>query len=221
MSENSTSKRRYISARRQAQATETRRQIIAAAGKLFAKLGYAGTTIEDIAREAGSAVQTVYASFGSKRAVLTRLVELSVGGDEAAVPVLERPGPQTVRREPDQQRQLRLFAHGIGEIMARMSPIFEIMRTAAKTEPEIADLQRQLLEERLQNMSEFVGWVAANGPLRDGLDVEAAGETVWLLTSAEVYHLLTVDRGWPRDRYEQWLGNTLITLLLPATSRVK
>jgi AcrR family transcriptional regulator len=219
MSENSTSKRRYISARRQAQATETRRQIIAAAGKLFAELGYAGTTIEDIAREAGSAVQTVYASFGSKRAILTRLVELSVGGDEAAVPVLERPGPQTVRREPDQQRQLRLFAHGIGEIMARMSPIFEIMRTAAKTEPEIADLLRQLLEERLQNMIHVVEWVAANGSLRDGLDVEAAGETVWLLTSAEVYHLLTVDRGWPGDRYERWLGDTLITLLLPARDR--
>jgi AcrR family transcriptional regulator len=216
MSENSKSKRRYTSTRRQAQAAETRRQIIAAAGKLFAELGYMGTTIEDIAREAGSAVQTVYATFGSKRAILTRLVELSVGGDEAAVHVLERPGPQAVRSEPDQQRQLRLFAHGIGEIMARMSPIFEIMRTAAKTEPEIADLLRQLLEERLQNLIQFVGWVAANGPLRDDLDVEAAGETVWLLTSAEVYHLLTVDRGWPRDRYEQWLGDTLIMLLLPA-----
>jgi TetR/AcrR family transcriptional regulator, regulator of autoinduction and epiphytic fitness len=219
MSENSTSKRRYTSTRRQAQAAETRRQIVAAAGKLFAELGYAGTTIEGIAREAGIAVQTVYASFGSKRAILTRLVEVSVGGDEAAVPILERPGPQAVRDEPDQQRQLRLFAHGIGEIMARMSPIFEIMRVAAKTEPEIAELLRQLLEERLQNMIQFVGWVAANGPLRDDLDLAAVGETVWLLTSAEVYHLLTVDRAWPRDQYEQWLSNTLITLLLPADDR--
>lgn len=215
MSKNSTSKRRYTSTRRQAQAAETRRQIVATAGKLFAELGYAGTTIEDIAREAGIAVQTVYASFGSKRAILTRLVEVSVGGDEAAVPILERPGPQAVRDEPDQRRQLRLFAHAIGEIMARMSSIFEIMRVAAKTEPEIAELLRQLLEERLQNMIQFVGWVAANGPLRDDLDLAAVGETVWLLTSAEVYHLLAVDRAWPRDQYEQWLSNTLITLLLP------
>ena len=103
--------------------------------------------------------------------------------------------------------------------MARMSPIFEIMRVAAKTEPEIAELLRQLLEERLQNMIQFVGWVAANGPLRDDLDLAAVGETVWLLTSAEVYHLLTVDRAWPRDQYEQWLSNTLITLLLPADDR--
>ena len=65
------------------------------------------------------------------------------------------------------------------------------------------------------HMIHVVEWVAANGPLRDGRTVEAAGETVWLLTSAEVYRLLMVDRGWPRDRYEQWLGDTLIALLLP------
>jgi AcrR family transcriptional regulator len=215
MPENSNSKRRYSSTRRQAQASETRRQIVAAAGKLFAELGYTGTTIDDIAREAGIAVQTVYAHFGSKRAILTRLVEVSVGGDEAPVPILERPEPQAVRHEPDQQRQLRLFAHGIGEIMARMSPIFEIMRTAAKTEPEIAELLQQLLEERLQNLTRFAGWVAANGSLRGDLNVAAAGETIWLLTSAEVYRLLTVDRGWTREQYAQWLGATLVTLLLP------
>jgi AcrR family transcriptional regulator len=219
MAENSRSKRRYTSTRRQSQAAETRRQIIAAAGKLFAERGYAGTTIEDIAREAGSAVQTVYATFGTKRAILTRLVELTVGGDEAAVPVLERPEPQAVRRETDQQRQLQVFAHGVTEILVRMSPIFEIMRTAAKTEPDIADLLRRLLEERLQNMIEFAGWVAANGALRDGLDVAAAGETVWMLTSAEVYRLLTVDRGWARDQYEQWVAATLMTLLLPPAGR--
>jgi hypothetical protein len=143
-------------------------------------------------------------------------VELSVGGDEEPVPVLQRPGPQVARRETDQRRQLRLFAHGVEEIMARMSPIFEIMRTAAKTEPDIADLLRHLLDERLQNMIRFVEWVAANGPLRGDLAIEAAGETVWMLTSAEVYHLLTVHRGWSSDHYEQWLADTLITLLLPA-----
>jgi AcrR family transcriptional regulator len=212
------SKRRYTSARRQAQAAETRREIVAAAGKLFAELGYTKTTIEDIAQAAGIAVQTVYASFGSKRAILTRLVQVSVGGDEAALPILERPEPQAVRREPDHRRQLQLFAHGISEIMARMGSIFEIMRMAAKTEPEIADLLQQLLNERLQNMIQFAAWVAANGPLRNNLDVARAGETVWLLTSAEVYNLLTVDRGWPRERYVQWLSDTLSTLLLPAES---
>lgn len=215
MAEDNRPKRRYTSTRRQAQAAETRQHIVAAAATLFAERGYSGTTIEDIARKAGIAVQTIYTAFGSKRAILARLVELSVGGDEATMPLLERSGPDLVRRETDQRRQLALFAQGISQIMKRMSPIFEIMRTAAKTEPEIAEFLRQLLAERLQNLTRFAGWVATNGPLRDGLDVEAAGETVWLLTSAEVYRLLTEDRGWSRDQYERWLSNTLATLLLP------
>jgi AcrR family transcriptional regulator len=215
MSDNSTSKRRYTSTRRQAQAADTRRQIIAAAGVLFSERGYSGTTMEDIARSAGTAVQTIYTAFGSKRAILARLVEVSVGGDEATVPILERPGPEAVRHETNQQRQLQLFAQGIAQIMERMSPIFEIMRVAAKSEPEIAEFQRQLLEERLQNLTSFVGWLAANGPLRDGLGVESGGETVWALTSAEVYRLLTADRGWSPEQYERWLSGTLIRLLLP------
>jgi len=215
MTESHTRKRSYTSTRRQAQAAETRRQIVAAAHRLFIERGYTGTTLDDIARAAGTAVQTVYAAFGNKRAILIRLVEVSVGGDEQAVPILERSEPQAVRQVPDQRRQLELFAHGIAEIMARMSPIFEILRMAAKSEPDIANILSNLLAERLQNMTKFAGWVAANGPLRDGVDLDAAGESVWLLTSAEVYQLLMGDRGWPRERYERWLADALITLLLP------
>jgi hypothetical protein len=38
---------------------------------------------------------------------------------------------------------------------------------------------------------------------------------VWALTSAEVHRLLTVDRGWSGDRFEDWLNDALVRLLLP------
>jgi AcrR family transcriptional regulator len=208
------SKRRYDSSRRQARARETQREVIEAARHLFMERGYAGTTIEQIAQAAGVAVETLYATFGSKRAVLSRLVGVSVVGDDEPVPLLERSGPQAVRREPDQRRQVGIFAHDMREIMGRMGPIFGIMRTAAETEPDIAELLRGILQNRLQGITQFVRWLAANAPLRDGLTVEDAGETTWALTSAEVHHLLTVDRGWSDDRYEAWLRDTLATLLL-------
>lgn len=217
MSEKSKPKRPYNSTRRQVQAAETRRQIVAAARRLFAERGYAGTTIEAIAGEAGVAVETVYATFGSKRAILTRLVDISVVGDEADVPLLARPGPQAVRRERDQRRQVKMFARDIREIMERMSLIFEIMRIAAKTEPDIEALLRQILAGRLHGMAFFVEALLNNGPLRLNLTAEQATDTVWTLTSAEVHRLLTVDRGWPGERYEQWLAETLTTLLLPAS----
>ena len=37
---------------------------------------------------------------------------------------------------------------------------------------------------------------------------------VWAMTSPDVYSMLVVERGWTPDRYEEWLGNALIDLLL-------
>ncbi len=207
-------KRRYDSSRRKQQARQTRRQILDAARQLFIERGYSGATIEAIAQAAGVATETVYASFGSKRAILSRLVEISVGGDERPIPLLERPGPQAVRREPDQPRQIQMFASQIAEIMSRVAPIFAVLNAAAKTEPEIAELLDRLLAERLGGMTYFISALSAHGGLRDGLDASTAAETVWALTSAEVFNLLTIERSWSKERYAAWLADSLTRLLL-------
>ncbi len=214
MGDQSRTKRKYVSHRRQAQARETQGQIVQAARRLFIERGYTGTTIEQIATEAGVAVETVYATFGSKRVVLSRLISASVVGDTEPVPLLERQGPQAVRRERDQHRQIALFATDIREILERVGPVFGVMRTAAETERDIAAMLQSLLDERMQGITQFVVWLASNGPLREGLAVPDAAETVWTLTSAEVHHLLTVDRRWPGDHYEEWLRDSLTRLLL-------
>lgn len=208
-------KRRYDSSRRQAQARETRARILDAARRLFIARGYAGTTMEALASEAEVAVETVYAAFGSKRTVLARLVDLSVGGDDEPLPILNRPGPKSVRAESDQRRQLRGFAHGMSEIMARVGPLFGVMRAAAPTEPEIAELLRNVLSARHANLAVVVRWLESNGPLRPGLSSGEAADTLWAISSAETHQLLTGDRGWTAEQYERWLGDTLITVLLP------
>jgi AcrR family transcriptional regulator len=208
-------KRKYDSSRRKAQARQTRLQIVEAARKLFVERGYAGATIEAIAQEAGVAQETVYSIFGNKRKILAFLLDISVGGDDQPVGILDRPEPQAIMHDTDQKRQLGMFAKGITEVMSRAAPVFEIMRGAAKLEPEIAELIQNMFEERLQNMTRFVGSVAANGPLRDRLDEAEAGEVVWAMTSPELFQLLTVDRGWTTEKYTQWLADTLTMLLLP------
>ncbi len=208
-------KRRYDSARRRAQAGETRQRILEAAQRLFPAGGYAGTTIDGVAKDAGVAVETVYAVFGSKRALLASLVGRLVGGEESPVPLLQQSGPQAIREERDQRRQIRAFSADISRVVERVAPIFEVIRSAAATEPEMASLIQDMQSNRLENLTRFAGWVAASGPLRDGIDVAAAAETVWALASPEVYRLLTGDKGWTRERYAQWLGNSLVALLLP------
>lgn len=209
------SKRKYDSSRRKAQARQTRLQIVEAARRLFVERGYAGATIEAIAQESGVAQETVYANFGSKRKILAFLLDISVGGDDQPVRILDRPKPQAVLHDTDQHRQLELFSQDISEILARAAPVFEIMRSAAKTEPEIAKLIEKMLQERLQNMTRFAQGVEANGPLRDRLDTAQAGEITWAMTSPELFTLLIVDRGWSKEKYAQWLADTLTRLLLP------
>ena len=208
-------RRKYDSSRRAAQARETRRQITEAARLQFGQHGYGGTTIDAIARAAGVAPETVYAIFGSKRKILSHLVDVSVGGDDQPVRLMDRPGPQAVLREADPRRQIELFSRDITGILARVAPLFEVMRSAAKTEKEIARLVQHMLRERLDNMTTFVAQVASHGGLREGMDVPAAAELVWTMTSPEVFLLLTRDRNYSLERYIAWLETTLTRLLLP------
>jgi AcrR family transcriptional regulator len=208
-------KRKYNSARRKAQASETRLNIAEAARKLFFERGYAGATIDAIAQEAGVATETIYAIFGSKSAILAFLLDISIGGDDQPIRVIDRSEPQEVLRDTDQARQLAGFAQGIAQIMHRAAPVFEMMRTAAKTEPEIEQRLERLLQERLENLTGFVRHLSSNGPLRPGLDVPTAGEIVWTQTSPEVFVLLTRDRGLSTEKYAAWLEETLKRLLLP------
>src|SRR5260370_16885943 len=79
-----TVKRHYDSSRRQEQSAETRRRIIAAARELFIRRGYGQATIAQIAETAGLAVETVYATFRNKAALLRqgRFVYFPVHADQ-------------------------------------------------------------------------------------------------------------------------------------------
>jgi AcrR family transcriptional regulator len=208
-------KRRYRSERRKQQAEATRREIVEAARRLFTERGYVGTTMEAIAQGADVAVETVYSAFGNKRAILSRLVDISVVDDEEPTPLLEREGPQAVLREADQRRQIAMFAHDIAQIMERVSPVFEVMRTAAPAEPAIATLLDGLLQKRLEGMRFFVDALARNGPLRGKMRRGRGSETVWALTSPDLHQLFTVKLGWTSNRYEAWLRDMLEAALLP------
>ena len=104
-------KRKYDATRRQAQAEETRRRILDAAHQLFMERGYAGATIDAIAKEAGVALKTVYAVFENKRTILLELLNRSSSDrGEEHLPVLERPSVKAVTQERDPHRQMEMFA---------------------------------------------------------------------------------------------------------------
>jgi AcrR family transcriptional regulator len=207
-------KRQYTSALRQQQASQTRARILDTAQRLFTQRGYGATTMEAIASEAGVATDTVYATFRTKAGLLHNLLDVRVGGDDSPVALLDRAGPQKVRAEPSQRRQIASFAADVSEIQERAVPVDDIMRSAAGVDPEIAVLRARMHAFRYQNMRKFVSWLAAKGPLRAGISEEEASAIVWTVAGPEVHRLLRTERGWSRDRYVAWLADTLTRTLL-------
>lgn len=209
-------KREYDSSRRQAQANETRRQILEAARKLFMERGYAGATAEAVAAEAGVSAQTIYAIFKNKKKLLVSLMNVSPAtGVEDHTPMSERANVQAVAQEQNQRRQLQMFANVVANNLYQVAGIFEVMTAAAKIERDFEKMIQKLNKQRLEHMTDAVQQIAANGPFRENMDETRARDTVWTLTSGEVFLLLTRDRGWSKEQYADWLADMLIRTLLP------
>jgi AcrR family transcriptional regulator len=209
------SRRPYRSRLRSEQAAQTRLRILEASGDLFAEHGYAATTIDAVATNAGVAADTVYAIFGTKKGLLSALIDLRVTGSTEGSDVLAGEGPRALRSVSNRRQLVSGFASDIAPRIERVRPIDDVMRSAAAIDPDIADLRARMQENRFSKLRAFTEWVAASGPLRDDMDVDEAAAIVWTLTSPEVNRMLRDVRGWTAQRYGQWLSKTLIRVLLP------
>jgi AcrR family transcriptional regulator len=205
-------KRTYRSDRRREQAEQTRGRILDGAGEVFRARGYERASIASIAEAAGVADETVYSHFTNKRTLLGELVERAVRGEDPR-PVPDQEAPRALAATPDQGEQLRLFAEDVARRLERAAPLVAVVASAAAGEPELASLLERLHAHRARNLRVLVDALALNGPLR--VSAAKSTETVWALTSPELYQLLIEIRGWSRRRYASWLAESLELLLIP------
>jgi AcrR family transcriptional regulator len=207
--------------RRARKARATRHQVLDAAETLFLRDGYAATTIATIAEQADVAVQTVYAAFGNKRAILTELLAVRVAGDDDRAPqqfparVQDREEWQTIERESDPRRQLALLAAFATRIGTRISGLYQVLAAAAGSDPEIADLYRTQQKARYKDQRRLARSLARRGALREGLTETTATDIMWTIANPNTHHALIGERLWPPAQYEQWLSRALTCTLLP------
>jgi AcrR family transcriptional regulator len=187
-----------------------------AALRLFREQGYAATPMQAIADEAGVAVQTLYFTFGTKRALLSEILDIAIAGDEEPVATLDRPHVQALLDDPDPVAQLRGQARVTRTVYERLAPALEVVRGAATADPDLAALWERSIQQRATVMERFIAALAAKTALRDGMDQATAVDIALALQSPELIMFLTGQRGWSPEKYEQWLANALISELLPA-----
>lgn len=212
-------RRRYHSHRRTAAAAETRRAILAAARALFLERGYATTTMGAIAAGAGVAQDTVYAAVGAKPVLFRLLVESAISGTDEAVPAAERDYVRALVAEPDPRRKIAIYASAVRAIMERLAPLFGVLRDAAATHGELRALWEEIAERRARNMLAFARELEGAGGLREGVSAQEAADVVWAMNSPDFFLLLVRERRWDGERFERWLANSWVRLLLPQEGR--
>ena len=209
-------RRRYHSPHRQQQALATGQQIVDAAARLFRRAGYFGTTVEAIAQAAGVAAPTVYAAFGSKRAILSALIDAAIfGTDPPGTPVSQRTWYRELSPEPDPARLLRRWGEYLCQVNARVAPVQQVVQSAAASDPHIAQLWQRAKQQRLVGQSAIAQLLADRQALRPGVSLSQAADILFVLSDAHVHDAYVLDRGWSPAQVAQWLGEALCALLLP------
>ncbi|MCT9931868.1 TetR/AcrR family transcriptional regulator [Planotetraspora sp. A-T 1434] len=200
-------RRPYRSPRREQDAATTRGDILRAARELFTSEGYARVTVTDIARRAGVATKTVYASAGSKVAIFKELLMTAVT-DSGAEETLA-----AVRESDDPREAVRILVYGIRAGNETHQDATEMLYAAMSVQDDAEALWREgttLYREALRQAAVHLGKI---GGLAEGLDADRAGDILWFCLGFGAWRTLVKDCGWTWDEAQRWLAVQAFTLL--------
>ncbi|MEV4053954.1 helix-turn-helix domain-containing protein [Amycolatopsis sp. NPDC049688] len=207
-------KRRYDTSRRQEQARENRRRVLAAASELFREKGYAGTAMPEVAKAAGVSVQTVYKAFANKATLLKAVFDVTVAGDDEDVPIAGREFIAEIQAEPDAARKIELYLDHLVGVAPVVFPVQLLARDAAAADPAAAEVWAQMRQEMLMAMTYFSADLLATGQVKPGLTADDVRDILWTYHGPEQYELLCLERGWSPERYGRFLRDAMIAAVL-------
>lgn len=201
---------------RKERARRTRSRIIDAATNLFASRGYAGTTMDAVAREAGVAIQTVYLVFHTKPELLIDTVVEQAWGPDPRSPAA-RAWLQDLETASDGARRLAIAVDAGVEIYRRAASLFPSLIAAASMDADVRTAWQRIIGERHAAMDRIVTLMHDRGELRDGVTAAHAADILIALHRHELYLACVHERGWSAETFKAWLYRTLCEQLLPGS----
>jgi AcrR family transcriptional regulator len=160
-----------------------------------------------IADRAGVSVQTVYATFGTKGAIVRALLsqmEEDAGAQEWRARIAEEPDPGT---------KLMAFAQWTCAMLSSSRAVIAAAEGAAN-DPAILQLRAEGDQHRRNALKGLVSVIAEAGALRERISQKNAVDRAWMLTGVDLYFAATAGCGWSDDQYADWLAETLQEQLL-------
>jgi AcrR family transcriptional regulator len=206
-------KRRYSSPRREQQAQETRRAILEAGLELFARRGFADTSVREIAERARVTEQTVYNAFTDKIGILhaagMEYANLSGGREEATF-------LEALRAEPNPLERIRMVARSSREIWESGAIELEMLVLNHEIrDPRMEELERISMQHKLDGTRETCKTLFPDEIRRPDLSLD---DIVVFATAVDAGSVVktVLGLGWTMGQWEEWLVQLLVLFLDPA-----
>ncbi|WP_265443478.1 TetR/AcrR family transcriptional regulator [Flexivirga meconopsidis] len=180
-----------------------------AAAELFALHGYAGTTLSQVAQQAGVSLETVK-SLGPKANLLRAAFESSFIGDERDP---SRPPFELSSLDLSNSSVVARLLLPVVNGFAASSGIYQALESAAATEPEAAALREQLLTSQRDDLA---GMLAAHGDVPPARRHGVTDELTFVVSHTAYGHFV-LRCGWSADRYRRWAAERVAAILRAAS----
>ena len=202
---------------RRAQVARTEQAIIDAATGLFLARGYTATTLASVAEAAQVGARTVYVRFGTKAALLKRVIDVAIVGDTQPVDVLGRDPVRTAMTAPTAAQRITAMASAARQIMQRAGALFAVAQEAAAVEPLMTEYWQQGRQQTRHVHRVIWTQMTRDDLLEPSCDLDRIIDTSSLLAAAETYLLITRMLSWDLDAYQAWLRDTLTRIAADST----
>jgi AcrR family transcriptional regulator len=193
---------------RAARVQQNEERILRAAHALFARDGYQATTLTAVADAAGVAHRTVYVRFGTKAALLKRVIDMALVGDLAPIDVVSREWYRTATTAPTLEARIAAFAKGSARLMGSAAGVIAVARQAEPAEPLLADAARAGRAATRDAVRAFWTCARDDGLLPPGCDLTWLAGTTSVLAHAETYLLMRETLRMTPGQYQNWLATT-------------
>lgn len=182
--------------------------MVEAAYRRFTEDGYAGTTMDSVAGDAGVAVQTLYFTFRTKGELLQAAYEFAVEGPDGVPPHLSS-WWHAAEAAPDVSTAIRLFVEGTMSVFERAAPlVWAVLGDEnARQGYEYNDGLRRAGYERA------IAFLARKHDLRPGLSTLRARDILLVVLGPQLFSQFTRDLGWTSREVAEWASGVLLEQL--------
>ncbi|MEV0615072.1 helix-turn-helix domain-containing protein [Nonomuraea sp. NPDC050404] len=167
---------------------------------LFIARGYARVTMNDIARTAGTALKTVYASVGTKTDILHRLIEIDMADSMCKKTV------ENLRDAADFATSIALVARGTRTDNERSRSTLDLLDASVASDDGARRTWEHVVSGYRAGLRASGEVMLGKGFLDPRYDLDGVTDRLWFCFGLSAWRTLIVECGWTYDEAERTLA---------------